>query len=65
MTAQEKREENKRRMELINEAREVLLRRANVSKKDLLEVALTRFSANNLDLFTPAERRKYKSIIVC
>jgi hypothetical protein len=63
MTAQEKREENKRRATLINELRELQLKRANARKKDLLEVALAAFSAHNLDLLTPAERKKYKSVI--
>ncbi|MDR3296980.1 MAG: hypothetical protein LBS94_01940 [Prevotellaceae bacterium] len=63
-TLKEKREESKQRAALVKEVHELMLKRANVSKKTLLTVAITRFAAGNLDLLTPAERKKYKSVIV-
>ena len=56
-------EDNKRRKVLIDEALGILLKRANVTKKDILEAALPRWANAHQDLFTAAERKKYQNII--
>ena len=49
---------------LYNEALDVLLKRANLTKKDIYETAEKRFAAKNLDLFTSDELRKYRPVIL-
>ena len=49
---------------LYNEALDVLLKRANLTKKDIYETAEKRFAAKNLDLLTSDELRKYSPVIL-
>jgi hypothetical protein len=41
-----------------------MLKRAGVSKKDIYETAEKEWAAYNIDLLTPAERKKYKTILL-
>jgi hypothetical protein len=54
----------KQRNSLINEAIDLLLKRAGVSKKDIYDDALKSWANSNIDLLTPAERQRYKSVIL-
>lgn len=53
-------ERNKR----INEVIDIVLKRGGLSNKELLEVARKSFFANNIDLLTPAEKKKYSDLIL-
>jgi hypothetical protein len=63
-TLKEKREKIKHRTALAKEAQKLMLERANIRKKFLLGIALTNFAAENLDLLTQDDHKKYKSVIV-
>ncbi len=54
-------EERKR---LSKESMELVLKRSGVSKKTIIEDAMKRFFVANMDLLTPEERKKYKSVIL-
>lgn len=54
-------EERKR---LSKESMELVLKRSGVSKKTIIEDAMKRFFVVNMDLLTPEERKKYKSVIL-
>jgi hypothetical protein len=60
MTTQKKRELK----ELQNELIELMLTKAGVKKKDIYSVALTNWVNKNLDLLSPLEMNRYKSIIL-
>ena len=57
----ERTEELKEQKRLVIEMRETMLKRAGLTKKDVLEEGLRAFVANNLDLLTPAEIEKYRN----
>lgn len=59
-----KTEEQIKRESLIKEATDIILKRANTTKKEVMDMAVRKFVANNVDLLTPAEVRKYKSILL-
>ena len=42
----------------------LLLQKASVKEKDIYRVAMTNWVSKNLDLLTPTEREKYKSVIL-
>ena len=46
--------------ELVN----MLLQKAGVNKNDIYHTALKRWANNNLDLLTPAETKRFASIIL-
>ena len=50
--------------ELSQEVVSLMLKRANINEKDLYVDAIKRWISKNLDLLTPAEREKYKSVIL-
>ena len=50
--------------ELSQEVVSLMLERANINEKDLYVDAIKRWVSKNLDLLTPAERKKYKSVIL-
>jgi hypothetical protein len=52
------------RKKLIDDVTNVLLKRAKVTKADVLESALPIWVSQNLDLLTASEKRKYKSVIL-
>lgn len=54
-------EERKR---LSKESMELVIKRSGVSKKTIIEDAMKRFFVANIDLLTPEERKKYKSVIL-
>ncbi|MBR5029297.1 MAG: hypothetical protein IKX51_08760 [Bacteroidales bacterium] len=49
---------------LRKEAQTIILKRSGISLKRLYENAINEFVANNIDLLTPAERKKFSSIIL-
>lgn len=55
----ERTEELKEQKRLVIEMRETMLKRAGLTKKDVLEEGLRAFVANNLDLLTPAEKEYF------
>ncbi len=54
-------EERKR---LAKESMDLVIKRSGVSKKTIIETAMKRFFVANIDLLTPEERKKYKSVIL-
>ena len=42
----------------------LLLQKASIREKDIYRVAMTNWVSKNLDLLTPAERKKYQSVIL-
>jgi len=42
----------------------LLLQKAGIKEKDIYRVAMTNWVSKNLDLLTPAERKKYRSVIL-
>ena len=54
-----------KREQLAKESMDLVLKRGGVTKKDLLDDAMHQFfAANYRELLTPAEIRKYKSVIL-
>ncbi len=43
---------------------DIMLKRANVKKSEIYDTALRLWVANNLDLLTPAEIKKYKGKVL-
>ena len=57
--------EQLKREQLAKESMDLVLKRGGVTKKDLLDDAMHQFfAANYRELLTPAEIRKYKSVIL-
>lgn len=56
-------EEIKKSKELVDEAIEVLLKKTDTKKSDVVNRALVRWSMNNLDLLTEEEYEYFKPII--
>lgn len=46
------------------EAQGIIIKRSGISVKRLYENAVNEFVANNIDLLTPAERKKYSAVIL-
>lgn len=62
-----KTEENSRHKELAllrKEAQSVIIKRSGIPIKDLYQMAIDDFCARNIDLLTPAERKKYAALIL-
>lgn len=57
-------EEKKELQELTKELKELLLKRAGVTEKDIYAHAMKSWITKNLDLLTPAEMKKYKGKII-
>ena len=57
-------EDIKKVKSLQNELVDLLLKKANVSKKSLYETAISGFVNDNLDLLSPDELKKYKPILL-
>lgn len=53
-----------KREQLAKESMELVIKRSGVPKKEIIEEAMKRFFNDNIDLLTPAERKKYKSVIL-
>lgn len=51
------------RKKMIDEMREIMIKRAGITKKTIIDVAMANWTRKNLDLLTDAERRKYQSVI--
>ena len=51
------------RKKLSKESMDLVIKRSGVSKKEIVEEAMKRFFNDNIDLLTPAERKKHKSVI--
>jgi hypothetical protein len=49
---------------LKNELVELLLKKANVSKRTLYDTAIRSFVNDNIDLLTPEELKKYEQILI-
>lgn len=60
MTQVEKKEKEK----LQKESMDLVIRRSGVSKKTIIESAMKKFFVDNIDLLTPTELKKYKSVIL-
>ena len=52
------------RQQMAAELTDIMLKRAGITKKDLLDVAIKRWVNKNMDLLTAAEMKKYKSILM-
>lgn len=48
---------------MINEMRDIMIKRAGITKKMIIDVAMANWTRKNLDLLTDAEKRKYQNII--
>lgn len=48
---------------LHKELLDLILKKTNIPKKVVIDEALAYFVSSNLDLLTPAERKKFKGII--
>lgn len=48
---------------LRKEAQSIIIKRSGISLKRLYENAVNEFVANNIDLLTPSERKKYSAVI--
>ena len=57
-------EEKKKVKSLQNELVDVLLKKAKVNKKTLYDLAVSAFVNDNIDLLSPAELKKYQSILL-
>ncbi|MGM9782176.1 MAG: hypothetical protein ACI3ZV_01625 [Paludibacteraceae bacterium] len=62
--ATKKTSEEIKREQLAKESMDLVLKRSGVPKKVIIENAMHAFFAGNLDLLTPAERKKYASVIL-
>ena len=51
------------RKKMIKEMRELMIKRAGITKKSIIDVAMANWTRKNLDLLTEEERRKYQSVI--
>jgi len=57
--------EDKKKVETLqNELIDLLLKKAKVSKKTLYNSAIRGFVNDNVDLLSPAEAKKYQSILL-
>ena len=54
---------NTNRTDMINEMRDIMIKRARITKKMIIDVAMANWTRKNLDLLTDAEKRKYQNII--
>ena len=52
------------RKKLSKESMDLVIKRSGVSKKEIVEEAMKRFFNDNIDLLTPEELEKYKSVIL-
>ncbi len=50
--------------EMKKEATALIIKRAGTTAKQIHEVAINTFVANNVDLLTAAERKKYSAILL-
>ena len=57
-------EDKKTVKSLQKELVDLMLRKANISKKTLYESAISRFVNNNMDLLSPDELKKYHGILM-
>ncbi len=57
-------ETNEKREKLMKESIDLVIKRSGVPKKVIIEEAMHSFFADNIDLLTPAERKKYASVIL-
>lgn len=62
--ARRKDPEQLRREQLGKESMDLVIKRSGVPKKKIVENALHVFFVRNIDLLTPEERQKYKSVIL-
>lgn len=49
---------------LRKEAQKIVIERSGMSLKRLYEIAVNDFVANNIDLLTPAEKKRYSAVIL-
>ena len=42
---------------------ELLLKKTGAKKKDIIDMAIDSFISNNLDLITPAEKKKFDKLV--
>lgn len=56
--------EKKEKEKLQKESMDLVIKRSGVSKKTIIESAMKKFFVDNMDLLTPAELKKYKSVIL-
>ena len=57
-------EDKKTVKSLQKELVDLMLKKANISKKTLYESAISRFVNNNMDLLSPDELKKYHGILM-
>ncbi len=58
-----RKQKNKEIAKLHKEATEIIIKRSGQTKKNIVEAAVKRFVTNNIELLTPAEKKKYKSVL--
>ncbi len=56
--------EQLRREQLAKESMDLVIKRSGVPKKKIIEHAMHAFFVQNMDLLTPEEFEKYKSVIL-
>lgn len=64
MARKKKDPEQLRREQLGKECMELVIKRSGVPKSKIIEYAMQMFFIRNMDLLTPEERIKYKSVIL-
>lgn len=52
------------RKKLCKEVIELVFKKSGVDKTTIVDAAMRKFFADNIDLLTPAEKKKYKSVIL-
>ena len=57
-------EDKKIVLSLQKELVDLLLKKANVSKRTLYDTAISRFVNDNIELLSPAELKKYQQILL-
>jgi hypothetical protein len=57
-------EDKKKVISLQKELVDLLLKKANISKKTLYDTAISRFVNNNIDLLSATELKKYQPILI-
>lgn len=50
---------NQEKKELLD----LLLKKTNLTKKDVVDEAISRFIATRIDMITPAERKQFKHLV--
>ena len=64
MTKTEEKKKAKEMKDLYLELISLMLKRAGLKEQEIYDTAIKSWASKNLDLLTPAEKKKYQSVIV-